>query len=71
MFSKSNFDSCFCFQGSSEPYSIYLLLYFDDMLLAYHDRSKTDSVKQKPKIEFEMKDLGQSKKILGMEIKKR
>lgn len=67
-FARSKYDSCFFFKGSGGPESVYLLLYVDDMLLACHDRSEIDSIKSKLKSEFEMKDLGEAKRILGMEI---
>ena len=47
---------------------IYLLLYVDNMLTASKDKMKVDCIKQKLCGEFEMKDLGRAKRILGMEI---
>ncbi|CAA3002916.1 Hypothetical predicted protein, partial [Olea europaea subsp. europaea] len=67
-FIKSSYDSCLFYKGSGGPESIYLLLYVDDMLLACHDRTEIDFVKSKLKSKFEMKDSGQAKTILGMEI---
>ena len=46
---------------------IYLLLYVDDMLIASKIRSAIDDLK-KDLSEFEMKDLGEAKKVLGIEI---
>ncbi|KAL0411651.1 UNVERIFIED_CONTAM: Retrovirus-related Pol polyprotein from transposon TNT 1-94 [Sesamum latifolium] len=47
---------------------IYLLLYVDDMLIASKSRIEIEKLKTQLKREFEMKDLGEAKKILGMEI---
>ena len=47
---------------------IYLLLYVDDMLIASKTRSAIDELKKDLSSEFEMKDLGEAKKVLGMEI---
>lgn len=69
-FVRSNYDSRFFFKGSGGPESIHLLLYVDDMLLACYDRSEIDFFKSKLKSEFEMKDLGQAKRTLGMKIER-
>ena len=45
---------------------IYLLLYVDDMLIA--NQGEICRLKAQLSKEFEMKDLGEAKKILGMEI---
>ena len=47
---------------------IYLLLYVDDMLIASKSRSTIDKLNKDLSSEFEMKDLGETKKVLGMEI---
>ena len=47
---------------------IYLLLYVDDMLIASKSRFAIDILKKDLFSEFEMKDLGEVKKALGMEI---
>jgi len=47
---------------------IYLLLYVDDMLITSKSRSVIDTLKRDLSSEFEMKDLGEAKKVLGMEI---
>lgn len=49
---------------------IYLLLYIDDMLLASKDREVIDDLKLLLNSEFDMKNLGKAKKILGIEIKR-
>ena len=47
---------------------IYLLLYVDDMLIASRVQGETWRLKAQLSKEFEMKDLSEVKKILGMEI---
>jgi len=47
---------------------IYLLLYVGNMLIAFKSRSVIDKLKKDLSFEFEMKDLGEMKKVLGMEI---
>ena len=47
---------------------VYLLLYVDDMLIASVNKSHIQELKMLLGKEFEMKDLGEAKKILGMEI---
>ena len=49
---------------------IYLLLYVNDMLIAFKNRSAIDKLKKGLSFEFEMKDLGEAKKMLGVEIKR-
>ncbi|KAH9684927.1 hypothetical protein KPL70_013734 [Citrus sinensis] len=52
----------------SERRRIYLLLYVDDILIACHDKAEIDQLKRLLSSEFEMKDIGHAKKILGVEI---
>ena len=47
---------------------IDLLLYVDDMLIASKNKSAIDKLKKDLSSEFEMKDVGEAKKVLGMEI---
>ncbi|TXG49655.1 hypothetical protein EZV62_025530 [Acer yangbiense] len=49
---------------------VYLLLYVDDMLIASKSKVEIDRLKAQLSSEFDMKDLGEAKKILGMEIKR-
>ncbi|KAI3692795.1 hypothetical protein L6452_32618 [Arctium lappa] len=66
-FERSEKDAC-VYHRSSGGISIYLLLYVDDMLIACRDRSEINRLKDRLKLEFEMKDLGKAHVILGMEI---
>lgn len=47
---------------------MYILLYVDDILIAGKSHSAIDEVKAMLKSEFEMKDLGAAKRVLGMDI---
>ena len=47
-----------------------LLLYVDDMLIASKNRSAINKLKKNLSSEFEMKDLGEAKKVLDMEIER-
>lgn len=47
---------------------VYLLLYVDDMLIAAKNKEEIQKVKVQLRREFEMKDLGSARRILGMEI---
>lgn len=47
---------------------VYLVLYVDDMLITSKSMEHIDFLKQQQKSEFKMKDLGPTKKILGMQL---
>jgi len=47
---------------------VYLLLYVYDILIASKDKKYVCELKVLFNSEFEMKDLGDAKKILGMKI---
>lgn len=68
VFSRSQFDSCVYLRELDDGSHIYLLLYVDDMLIAAKDKGRINKLKKELSSEFEMKDLGGAKKILGMEI---
>ncbi|RVW64151.1 Retrovirus-related Pol polyprotein from transposon TNT 1-94 [Vitis vinifera] len=67
-FMRNQYDSCVYFKTLPDGSFIYLLLYVDDMLIAAKNRAEINKLKQLLSSEFEMKDLGAAKKILGMEI---
>ena len=67
---RSNYDSCVYFKKGSDGSFVYLLLYVDDMLIAAKNMSDVLILKKRLSKEFEMKDLGPAKKILGMEIRR-
>ena len=60
------YDSCIYFKQNNEP--TYLLLYVNDMLIVARNKSHIQKLKAQLKKEFDMKDLGEAKKILGMKI---
>ena len=62
------YDSCVYFQKLSNRSFIYLLLYVDDILIIAKDMFEINKLKILLSGEFEMKDLGAVKKILGIEI---
>ena len=45
-----------------------MLIHVDDILIAGKSHSAIDEVKAMLKSEFEMKDLGAAKRVLGMDI---
>ncbi|GKV28505.1 hypothetical protein SLEP1_g37549 [Rubroshorea leprosula] len=67
-FTRSNYDSCVYHKKLGDGSWVYLLLYVDDMLIAAKSMLIIDDLKKQLNGEFEMKDLGAAKKILGMEI---
>ena len=67
-YSRSQYDNCVYHRKFSDGSFVYLPLYIDDMLIVAHDISLINDLKAQLKSEFEMKDLGAAKKILGMEI---
>jgi len=49
---------------------IYLLLYVDDIFITSKSRYAIDKLKKDLSFEFKMKDIGETKKVLGMEIER-
>lgn len=67
-FERSSRDACVYMKNVHTKKAIYLLLYVDDMLIASGDKAEIKQVKECLSKEFEMKDLGNASKILGMDI---
>ncbi|KAM1402838.1 hypothetical protein ACFX2I_011521 [Malus domestica] len=67
-YSRSQYDHCVYFKKLQDESFIYLLIYVDDMLIASKNVEEIEKLKKQMKNEFEMKDLGEAKKIIGMEI---
>ncbi|WJX45133.1 hypothetical protein P8452_32036 [Trifolium repens] len=67
-FVRSNYDSCVYMVKRKEKVILYLLLYVDDIHMASSDKHGIQKLKEKLNDEFEMKDLGNAKRILGMNI---
>ena len=66
-FKRSEYDSR-VYIKNVDGSTIYLLLYVGDMLIAAKSRKEITTVKKLLSSDFDMKDLGAAKKILGMEI---
>ncbi|KAD1365130.1 hypothetical protein E3N88_42941 [Mikania micrantha] len=64
-FKRCEMDHCCYIKKFSKSYTI-LLLYVDDMLIAGSDMKEINKLKKQMSKEFEMKDLGTAKQILGM-----
>ena len=56
------------FKKLPNDYFVYLLLYDDDMLIVAKSMVEINKLKSQLSKEFEMKELGVAKEILGMEI---
>ena len=69
-YTRSPYDHCVYFCKLPSGHYIYLLLYVDDMLIASRDSKAIDSLKMKLSSEFEMKNLDEARRILGMEIER-
>ncbi|KAH7852964.1 hypothetical protein Vadar_031538 [Vaccinium darrowii] len=69
-YTRSQFDHCVYFKQLADKSFIYLLLYVDDMLVACKSKVEINRLKVQLNKEFEMKDLGEARKILGMEIQR-
>ena len=60
------YDSCVYFKQNDDP--TYKLLYVDDMLIGVRNKVHIQKLKIQLKKEFDIKDLGEAKKIFGMKI---
>ena len=50
---------------------IVLIVYVDDIILTGDDNKEIEKIKGKLALEFEMKDLGRLRYILGMEVERK
>ena len=55
---------------NKQPSEEYILLYLEDMLITFKSRSAIDQLKKDLTFKFEMKDPGEAKKVLGIEIER-
>ncbi|KAG9446519.1 hypothetical protein H6P81_012647 [Aristolochia fimbriata] len=67
-FARSNADHCVYLQRFNDGDYIILTLYVDDMLVAGTNMKKIDDLKKRLANQFSMKDLGEAKQLLGMQI---
>ena len=56
-FKRCNFDRCVYYKLLKTHHYIYLLLYVNDMLIAYKLRDEIEALKELLSLEFDMKDL--------------
>ena len=68
-FTRRKEDDCVYFKLIGDNL-VYLVLYVDDMLLIGNNKEIIQDVKTQLSSKFDMKDLGASNFILGMEIKR-
>ncbi|KAM1399624.1 hypothetical protein ACFX2F_027020 [Malus domestica] len=69
-YTRSHYDHCVYFRKLQDGTFIYLLLYVDEMRIACKSKVEIERLKTQLSNEFEMKDLGEARKILGMEIER-
>ena len=69
-YKRCEYDCCVYVKSLDDGSSIFLLLYVDDMLIATKSMSDVNKLKILLSKEFDMKDLGAAKKILGIKIRK-
>ena len=67
-YTRCEFDCCVYSRKLDDGSFTYLTLCVDNMLIAAKSKSHLSELKNMLSNEFEMKDLGATKKILGMEI---
>jgi len=69
-YTRNHYDPCVYYNKLPGGEYIYLLLYVDDILIAFKSRSAINNLKKQFSSQFEIKDLGEAKKVLGMEIER-
>lgn len=69
-FTRCSYDNCVYMEKDGNKIKTYLLLYVNDMLIASVSKTEIQSLKHQLNYEFDMKDLGEAKRILGMEIER-
>ena len=67
-FVRRSYDSCVYLKKRENSFLLYLLLYVDSVLVACDTLFEVENLRQLLSSEFHMKDLGEAKKIHGMEI---
>jgi hypothetical protein len=69
-YKRCEYGGCVYMRSFDDGSFIFLLLYVNDMLIATKSIAKVNKLKVLLNREFDMKDLGTSKMIFGMEIQK-
>ena len=67
-FIRSIYDECVYIKKKGGAAIAYLLLYVDDMLVAGASKQVIKEIKENLRSAFDMKDLGNARRILGMNI---
>ena len=67
-FQKSSYDSCVYIKAEDGKAVTYLVFYVDDMLVGAKNLAQINMIKRELQKQFEMKDLGEARRILGMDI---
>jgi ATP-binding cassette subfamily B (MDR/TAP) protein 1 len=67
-YTQSQFNHFVYFRKLLDGSFIYLLLYVDDMLIASKSKVEINKLKAQLRNEFEIKDLEEAKKIIGINI---
>lgn len=65
---KSLYEPCL-FVKSSEKYKTYIALFVDDFFIFSNCKEEVDHLKKHLNVRFKLKDLGQLRKCLGMNVK--
>jgi hypothetical protein len=60
-----------CFTEKKDDSFTVLALYVDDFLIATNDVSEKERLTKKLRLKFRLKDLGETKYLLGMRIRKK
>lgn len=66
-FTRSRYDYCL-YKSNAHGNPIYVILYVDDLLIFGTDKTDIEEMKQKLSKKFQMKDLGQVRNYLGIEV---
>lgn len=69
-FFRCNYDCCAYYKLIKDSLYKYLLLYVDDVSITYKDKREIDKLKMLLNSEFDIRNLGYTKKILGIKIKR-
>lgn len=67
-YTRSLYDNCVYLKNAGKSTVSYLLLYVDDMLIASKSKREMELLKSDLESTFEMKRLGEAKRILGIDI---
>ncbi|CAM8949180.1 unnamed protein product [Rhodiola kirilowii] len=69
-FMRSKYDACLYLKRPKPELNVYLLLYVDDILIMSNSKTEVDKIIRELKANFDMKDLGMAKRILGISVKR-